>query len=557
LPLEVYFLLEGKFTGPGVCHLKLLSYRQTQILFALVSLALLGGCASNPSKPDFAANCSKLSQGSLVNYDRLSQQFLDTDTQNPSDNSGGGIVWGTRYYMEALLDAYEATGNPKYIQAFVTTGTAVMNGLQSLTVVNVADPSAPGSTIDSPTVSVSGWPTQLGSFSESVAIPTENGQTALYAQNLDPTDPNGPIYFQVSPAAGGGLTLSWVGATQTLASNTIHNAADLSALAAAPLIEGQSYARLSPTGLGLPAPGTYQVNSPIVTIWHEQTGGILLPFARFLVLAKSQPGLAPANTIAAWTSQVLSTATSYQEEFVPDPDGGLRLRNPIWLPNSTAGTNVAADYVGVEATMRMFLYVLTGDSAQLAIAQGLVTHQKNFHWQLNDKKWLLLKSWPCLITWSTRASAPEGAIWDQFSYDTTSPSTIEDGATYVDLFHQASVLGLASTLGITPDIYMANQRTLKEYLFADPYVVATRPAGLLRGSYPAATSAGSDPLTSSQYSYSSAWYVAPEVADSNYINANWNWMMRFSQNPQGSPIGYFLRAWAMSEAAELSICKAK
>jgi hypothetical protein len=538
-----------------VCHLRLLSYGQTQILFALASLAVLTGCASSPSKPDFAANCSKLSPKSLVHYDSLSQQFLDTDTQNPGDNSGGGIVWGTRYYMEALLDAYEATGNLKYIQAFVTTGTSVMNALQSLTVVNAADPSAPGRPVDSPTVTVSGWPTQLGSFSESVAIPTENGQTALYAQNLDPSDPNGPIYFEVTPAEGGGLTLSWVGATQTLVSNTIHNASDLSALASAPLIEGQSYARLSPTGLGLPAPGTYQVNSPIRTIWHEQTGGILLPFARFLLMAKRQPGLADPKTIAAWTSEVLSTAGSYQAEFVPDPDGDLRLRNPIWLPNATAGTNVAADYVAVEATMRMFLYALTGDSAQLSIAQGLVAHQKIHHWQLSERKWLLLKSWPCLITWSTRASAPEGAIWDQFSYDTTSASTVEDGATYVDLFHQASVLGLASTLGITPDIYMANQRTLREYLFADPNVVATRPAGLLRGSYPTATSRGSDPLTISQYSYSSAWYVAPEVADSTYINANWNWMMRFNQNPQGSPIGYFLRAWARSEAAELSICK--
>jgi hypothetical protein len=553
----VYFLLVGKSKGPGVCHLKILSYRKSQILFAMCSLAILGGCASSPSKPDFAANCSKLSQASLVNYDALSQQFLTPDTQNPSDNSGGGIVWGTRYYMEALLDAYEATGNLKYIQAFITTGTSVMKTVQTLTVVNVADPSAPGGTVDSPTVSVSGWPTQLGSFSESVAIPTVNGETSLYAQNLDPTDPNGPIYFQVTPATGGGLTLSWVGATQTLVSNTIHNAADLSALAAAPLIEGQSYARINPTGLGLPAPGTYQVNSPIWTIWHEQTGGILLPFTRFLLLAKSRPGLADANTIAAWTSQVLSVAGSYQDEFVPDSDGGLRLRNPIWLPNALAGTNAAADYVAVEATMRMFLYALTGDPAQLAIAQGLVTHQKNHHWQLSDRNWLLLKSWPCLVVWSTRANAPEGAIWDQFAYDTISPSTVEDGATYVDLFHQASVLGFASTLGITPDIYMANRRTLKEYLFAEPSVVATRPAGLLRGGYPIATSAAHEALTNSQYSYSSAWYVAPEVADSTYINANWNWMMRFNQNPQGTPVGYFLRAWAMSESAELSICKSQ
>jgi hypothetical protein len=537
--------------------LRLLSHTRTHTLLVIASLAVLAGCASSSSGPGVSANCSKLSSTSLVNYDSLSEQFLDTETQLPSNNSGGGIIWGTRYYMESLLDAYEATGNLKYIQAFIDTGTSVMNQAQSLTVVNVVDPSAPGSTVDSPTVTVNGWTTQLGSFSESVAIPTANGQTALYAQNLDPSDPNGPIYFEVTAAKGGGLTLAWVGASQTLVSNTIQNASGLSTLASAPLIEGQTYARLSPTGLGLPAPGTYQVNSPIWTIWYEQTGGILLPFARFLLLAKSRPGLADPKMTAGWTSQVLSIAGGYQTAFVADQNGGLRLHNPIWLPNSTAGTYAAADYVAVEATMRMFLYALTGDSAQLAIAQGLVAHQKNYHWQLNGRNWLLLKSWPCLIPWSTRASAPEGAIWDQFPYDTTSPSTVEDGATFVDLFHQASVLGLASTLGITPNFYLANRLTLKEYLLTDPFIGGARPAGLLRGSYPTATATAGDSPTTSQYGYSSAWYVAPEVADSTYVNANWNWMMRFGQNPQGSPIGYFLRAWAMSEAAELSVCKSQ
>jgi hypothetical protein len=527
------------------------------ILVALGSLVALNGCASNQNG-SLKANCSDLSAKSLTHYDSLSQQFLDQLTQHPTDNSEGDIVWGTRYYLESLLDAYEATGNLKYIQAFLDTGATVMKEVQSLTVVDVADPSAPGSAIDSPAITVDGWPTQLESFSESVAIPTPTGGTSLYAQNLDPTDPDGPIYFQVTPAQGGGVVLAWVGATQTLQSNTVQNMSDLTALASAPLIEGQSYGRIKPTGLGLPAPGTYQVNSPLWTIWHEQTGGILLPFARFLLLAKNQPGLADPRTIAAWTSQVLTIAGGYEDEFVPEDDGdaGLRLRNPIWLVNPLAGTNAAADYAAVEATMRMFLYALTGDPAQLAIAQGLVIHQKDRHWQLSQQNWLLLKSWPCLVTWSTRADAPAGSIWDQFSYDTSTPSAVEDGGTYVDLFHEANVLGMAATLGITTEYYLANQRTLKQYLFADPPVVEARPEGLLRGSYPTASSTVNDPLTSSQYPWSSAWYVAPEVADSTYVNANWNWMMRFNQNPQGGPIGYFLRAWAMSETAELRICKA-
>jgi hypothetical protein len=525
------------------------------VIAVSISLLIFGGCAGTNS--DFSSACTGLSPKSLVHFDAESQQFLDQAVSAPSDNSQGNIIWNTRYYMEALLDAYEATGNSKYLHSFVSTGTVVMNELQQLTLVNAADPSAPGNTIDSPTITVTGWPTQLGSFSESVPIPAANGETALYAQNLDPTDPNGPVSFDVTSNPDGTLTLSWVGTSQTLQSNTIRTLSDLQALAAAPLVQGQTYGRINATGSGLPLAGTYNVNSPLWTIWHEQTGGILLPFARFLLLAKRNPSVADPSLVSQWTSQVVSVADSYEDEFVPDKTEGLRLRNPIWLTNSLAGTNAAADYAAVEATMRMFLYELTTDSQQLAIAQGLVMHQKTLHWQKNAQGWLLLKSWPCLVPWTTSANAPAGNIWSFYAFDTTTPEAIEDGAAYVDLFHEAQVLGLSSQLGITPDIYTANRRTLAQYLFSDPSVTSTRPSGLLRGSYPTANSKATDPLSSSQYTWSSAWYAAPEIADDNYVEANWKWMLQFNQNPQGQDVGYFLKAWAVSEAAEMRVCKIK
>lgn len=519
-----------------------------------VSLAGLLSCSSTDSLFS-PADCSDLTPGSLSHYDSMSLQFLDEATSDPSGNAEGDIVWGTRYYLESLLDAYESTANPKYIQAFMNSASVVMGEVQSLSVVDIPDPSAPGNTTTSPSITVTGWPTLLGSFSESVPIPTSTGQVSLYAQNLDPTDPNGPIYLQVTPQ-GSGILLSWVNESQTLESHAIGNSADLTALSSAPLTEGQSYGRISATGLGLPAPGTYQVNSPIETIWHEQTGGILLPIARFLVMAQTHPGLANPSTLASWKSQILTIADSYENDLVPDNEGGLRLQNPMWLPNALAGTRFAADYVAVEATMRMFLYILTGDQNQLAIAQGLVNHQKNYHWQTNSEGWLLLKLWPCMVPWSTSAAAPAGSVWSSYSFDPEVPSPVEDGAAYVDLFHQASQYGLSATLGIPPDIYAENQATLQQYLFIGPRAVDI-PTGILRGSYPQASSTKGDPLTSSQYTWSGAWYVDPEVADPNYVNTNWRWMLRYAQNPQGNPPGYFLRAWAMSEAAEYSVCQMK
>ena len=524
---------------------------------SIILMVCLNGCASYAPAFSVKPNCAGMSPNSLARYDSLLQQVLDQPTREPANNLSGNIVWGTRYYMESLLDAYEATGNPKYIQAFVTTGTSVMNEMQSISVVDVPDPSAPGSTIDSPVISVVGWPTQLNSFSESVAVPTLTGQVSINIQNLQPTSPEGPVWFEVTQQTATNLVLDWVGPTQTLETHTVQNLSDLSSLASIPLIEGQSYGRINPTGLGLPAPGTYQVTSPIHTIWHEQTGGILLPFVRFLFIARNHPGLANPATVAQWSSQVLKIAGSYEDEFVSDGTGGLLFQNPIWLPNGLAGTYVAADYVAVEAEVRMFLYALTGNVSQLQIAKGLVAHQKKYHWQTSTEGWLLLKSWPCFISWTTRADAPIGSIWDAFVSDNTSPATVEDGATFVDLFHYANVLGLSSSLGITPNIYSENKNTLEQYLFSNTPEVTTRLSGILRGSYPTESATASDPPSSSQYTFSGAWYVAPEVANEEYVNANWSWMLQYAQSPQGAPIGYFLRAWAMSEAAEYQICMAQ
>jgi len=530
--------------------------RSTGLFCVCISLLSLESCATNRTGINGDVSCSGIVPGRLAHYDRYVRQFLDPATSHPDDNLAGDIVWGTRYYMESLLDAYEATGNMKYIRAFLDTGSSVMHEVETITVTDVADPTAPGNTVDSPTITVTGWPTELGSFSQSVPIPTPEGQVALYVQNFEPNAPNGPIYFQVTPQTGGGVILAWLGATQTLEVHSVQSVSDLLALASRPLIEGQSYGRIKPTGAGLPAPGTYVVDSPISTIWHEQTGGILLPFTRFLLLARRNPRLADPQLIENWKSEVVRIAASYQNEFLADSDGALRLQNPIWLPNTVAGTHAATDYIAVEATMRMFLYELTDDPAQLAIARGLVAHQSSHHWQATSDGWFLLKSWPCMVPWSTRADAPLGTIWDAYSFDPTTPASVEEGATVVDLLHEANVLGLASRLGISPATYTENRKTLEEYLYSDPSDVASRPGGLLRGAYPSLASTPTDAPSTAAYSWSSAWYVAPEVSTPALVNANWKWMLQFNQSPQagGGDIGYFLKAWAMSEAAESDLC---
>jgi hypothetical protein len=537
--------------------------RLSRLCVSVCLLILLAGCGGGGGggvRLDPVVECSKPSTTSLQNYDRLSEQFLNADTSHPLTNSGGNVVWGTRYYMESLLTAYSATGNPKYIQSFLQSGAWVMELAQTIKVLDMPDPAAPGNMATSPTIDVQGFPTQDSSFSVSVAIPTQSGQTSFYAQILDPSASNAPIYLQVIPQSDGSLELAWVRYGPVLVSYTVRTVADLYAIASQPLISvpavGSTLTRIKPTGLGLPAPGTYLANIPTVTIWHEQTAGILLPFARFLLLAKEHPGLVDETTQEEWTSKILAIAASYEDHFIPDGSGGLRFHNLFWLPNAVADTDVAMDYMAAEATLRLFLYALTKDPGQLQIAKGLVLHQQNFHWRLNSQGWFLLQYWPDLVPWSSRAEAPPGSIWDSFQYDPSTPAPVTDGGFFNDFLHFASDLGLQQEVGLPDWIYLASRSTLQQYLAysSDPSISKSAP--LLRVAFPSVNSTASDPVIPSDNPFAGAGYLAPEITDQPFITANWNWMLAYGQNPQGWPIGYFLRAWARSEAAHLGACDA-
>jgi len=274
-----------------------------------------------------------------------------------------------------------------------------MNLVETMTVLDAPDPGEPADTANGSLVTLTGWPTWLASFSVPAMVPTQTGPAALYAQDLGPSN-----YFEVIQQSNGSLQLAWTAGGKTLETHTIQSIVDLSAVASEPLIWGQSAGRIKVTGAGLPAPGVYPVYVPEKTIWNsEQAGGILLPFAHFLLLTKVHAGLADEVTREEWTHKILAIASGYENDFISDGYGGLTLHNPQWLPNVTADTDAAMDYISVEATLRVFLFELSGDPHQLAIAQGLMLHQRNFQWSVTPQGWLLFQFWPDFNPWSSRA----------------------------------------------------------------------------------------------------------------------------------------------------------
>jgi hypothetical protein len=519
--------------------------------FVLLVIPIGAGQSSDSHKVPLIQvhDCSGRQNASLQNYDRLSEIFLDEALRHPPHNLAGNVVWGTRYYLESLLTAYEATCNPKYIQAFLDSGQSVMNLVETMTVLNVPDPGEPDVTDNGSLITLTGWPTWLASFSVPAMVPTQVGAAALYAQDLGPAN-----YFEVTRQIDGSLQLAWTAGGETLETHAVKSIADLDAIAAEPLIWGQSVGRIKPTGAGLPAPGVYGVYLPEKTIWNsEQAGGILLPFAHFLLLAKEDPGLVDEVKREEWTHKILTIASGYENYFISDGLGGLRLHNPLWLPNVTANTDAAMDYISVEATLRVFLFELTGDPNQLAIARGLVLHQRNFNWSFSPQGWLLFQLWPDFVPWSSQADAPLGNVMDSFDFDPSTPSPVTDAGFFVDFLHFVKVFKLERDIGIPESIYIANRAAFQQYILYGSGFPPSGSDSLLRGFYPIETSMVSDSIVPSQDPFAGAGFLTREVADQSFINANWNWMLSFGQDPHGGSIGYFLRAWARSEASELNV----
>ena len=269
------------------------------------------------------------------------------------------------------------------------------------------------------------------------------------------------------------------------------------------------------------------------------------------VMNKDNAGLIDADTAKAWQSKILSIASDYEDQFVSDGAGGLMIHNPRWMASVYADVDTAADYVYAEATLRVLLYKLTSDSHQLDLARGLISHQVSKHWIKNAQGWELLKEWPDIKSWSSRAQAPHGSIWDSFTYNADTAEITSAAVFLTELFHIAKEYGVSSDIGLTPDLYSSHQSTFQEFIrvaSADP----TKDS-LIRNAYPLPTATASDLVSPNRDIFSVTGFVYPETADASFVPIAWQAMMARGQGlPTNYPIGYFLLAWARTESATLA-----
>lgn len=431
--------------------------------------------------------------------------------------------------------------------------------VQSQTFLDVPDPSAPGQSAIQPTITTIGWPTYSSDLGQSISIPTASGQVALYAQTLYPSKVPAIYFVNIVQQPDGTQQFGWMDYKgNTVQDYSVKSISDLYGIASQPVAFGgscqcsQSYGRIKVTGLGMPVPGKYPLNTPLTTIWHSsQSGGILLPFVRLLLIANKEPGLVDPSLVSAWRSQVLNIASQYVSEFAADGEGGYVLQDPYWTPSLWAGFAVESDYVWVETSLRMLLYELTSDPQQLALAKGLLRHQLANNVLSNPSGWLVLSDNPDFQSWSSKSAAPTGAIWDSFQ-EALVPEYATDGGFFVQMLHFANQYGLTSDMGITPQLLTTQADTFSQYLLINNAGATSQ----VRALYPTMQSSASDSVVSSPDPFAGTGYLEPETSQASDWIANWEWMSANGTTPQGYPIGYFLRAWARSEAALAKACPA-
>src|SRR5579859_389723 len=525
------------------------------LLIAIFFVGLQIGCSDAAPPPASAIlACAQISpkpaaqlSGALPYYDAAVAQLLDTDTSHPTSNIDGDIVWGTRYYMESLLLAYQTTGDLKYISSFIDTGTTVLGLAQTLQVPDVPDPSSldPEHAAAAPQRTVTGWPTHIGTLGQLIPIPTATGEISMYAQTLWPRPTGTAGYLSISASSSGGVVLNFELGNNVWQSYTATTVDNLNSIASEPVVYGGTLGRIIPTGLGLPSPGLYALDSPLQAIWHgEQTGGILLPFARFLLLAKEQPFIADPNTVAAWQNQVLAIAHSYEDEFVPDGQGGLVLTNAYWMPSPYAGLPVETDYINAEISLRLLLGVLTSDPHETGLARGLFVHEMS-KIPISSSGWLLIKESADAPSWSQQQEAPYGSIWASYKGDITTPESTTEGGFFVEALQIASDYGLAQQIGLTQSVCDSEAATFQQYLRIPAPGVGN---SLIRAGYPTATSQASDTPVPSNDPEDAARYVQPITQDPSFVCDNWNWMLK-SGITRDEGVGHVLLGWARSEAA--------
>jgi len=297
-------------------------------------------------------------------YDDLLNSTSSGDALLYSDNLNGRIVWNEVYFMESLINMYEATSDPRYLDIFIKHADHVL----SIRDDRACRPDYAGRLRP-------GWQTDsYYTLGVPVIIPDEEGKPCLEVQAVRSAG-NDHTVVEIIPEGGQNFTL--------IARNDFRRIEplvvtfeNLSLETAEKVINANltpaSLIRVRAIGDSPPAQGIWQLNETYRMVLHElHTPIIGTPFLRFSDLVFRDNRLASYRHKAyEYVHAFEESARDYESSWRQDRDGGFFIFEPggkYWA----SGLEVPYNALSANGRFFLLLYRTTGDVRYLERANAL------------------------------------------------------------------------------------------------------------------------------------------------------------------------------------------
>jgi len=297
-------------------------------------------------------------------YDDLLNSTGSGDALLYSDNLNGRIVWNEVYFMESLLNMYEATSDPRYLDIYIKHADHVLS---------IRDDHA--GRLDYAGRLRPGW--QMASYytlGVPVIIPDKEGNPSLEVQAVHRAG-NDHTLVEILPYEGQQFTIVVRNdfrrseplevVFEDLTIETVENVVNAN-------LTPDSWIRVRVIGKAPPVWGIWQLNETYRMVLHElHTPIIGTPFLRFSDIVFREKSLAKYMQKAEeYVHAFEESARDYESSWRQDQDGGFFIFEPggkYWA----SGLEVPYNALSANGRFFLLLYRTTGDLRYLEKAHAL------------------------------------------------------------------------------------------------------------------------------------------------------------------------------------------
>ena len=335
-------------------------------------------------------------------YDRLHDELLSNQSDEPLENVNGGIVWGSSYRLDSYVSLFEATRDTHYLDHFIRLADRVLAARADKTGqldfrgrLTYGWPSGGHYTYGKPTVlkDRDGNPsievrTIANSYNDktSIEVLACESPDAFTLKVVNRRDPDNPVEATFSDVTIGTVD-ERVG----------------------PKRGGPKLIEAKRVGDSPPAPcDPFIPETELMTFHGHHTGRILTPFARFCDLVMNSDGLEKHRRKAEeYLEEIRVSMVEHDQFFIEEEDWGYTIfekRSPFWCDGVPEPHNTLA----CSGSTYIHLYRATGEPYFLDRATRLAKLLKRNHIPNPDGTWSFHYWWgPMHEGWGPEAGISE------------------------------------------------------------------------------------------------------------------------------------------------------